>query len=146
MTSTLTTETIVEMTQEIWSALLSDEGHLLPGGGDGGELSATVSITGAWNGTACLACSESAARHAARVMFEMTDDELTEAEIRDAIGELINVVGGNIKGILPGPTELSLPTVHDGAFEVPGHLELGYKVGFTWMDEPVVVTVWTGGS
>ena len=144
MTSTLTTETIVEMTQEIWNALLCDEGDLRPGGVGGGELAATITISGAWNGTACLSCSRSAARHAARAMFDMTDDELTPAEVRDAIGELINVVGGNIKGILPGPTELSLPTVHDGPFEVPGHMELGYNVTFTWLDEPVVVTVWTG--
>ena len=144
MTSTLTTETIVEMTQEIWSALLSDEGHLLPGGMGDGELSATVTITGAWNGTTCLSCSETAARHAARVMFDMTDEELTADEVRDAIGELINVVGGNIKGILPGPTELGLPVVHEGPFEGPGQLELGYRVTFTWLDEPVVVTVWTG--
>lgn len=144
MTSTLTNETIGEMTQEIWSALLADQGLLLPGDMGEGDLSATVSITGAWNGTACLACSEPAARRAASVMFDMTDDELSEEEIHDAIGELINVVGGNIKGILPGPTELSLPTVHQGPVLMPGHLDLGYKVTFNWMDEPVVVTVWTG--
>ena len=144
MTSTLTTETIVEMTQEIWTALLADDGNLHPGGRGGGELSATVSISGAWNGTACLTCSETAARHAAGVMFGMTDDEISRDEVFDAIGELINVVGGNIKGILPGPTELSLPSVHaDEPFEVPGHLQLGYNVTFTWLDEPVVVTVWT---
>ncbi len=145
MTSSLTAETIVEMTQGIWTTLLADEGHLLAGGEDGGEMSATVSMSGAWNGTACLTCSESAARRAAGLMFDLPDEELGGNEISDAMGELINVVGGNIKGILPGPTELSLPTLHDGPFEVPGHLELGYKVLFTWLDEPVVVTVWTGG-
>jgi chemotaxis protein CheX len=146
MTSLLNTETIVEMTQEIWTALLADEGHLRPGGGgtEGGEMSATITIAGEWNGTCCLTCSGPAARHAAMVMFGMTEDEITDEEVRDAIGELINVVGGNLKGVLPGPTELSLPTVHaDMPFEVPGSLELGWEVNFTWMDEPVVVTVWT---
>ncbi len=143
MTSALTSETLVEMTQEIWTVLLSDEGDLLPGGVDGGEMSATISLSGAWNGTACLTCSRSAARRAASLMFELPDDELSGDEIADALGELINVVGGNIKGILPGPTDLSLPTLHEGPFQVPGHLELAYKVLFTWLDEPVVVTVWT---
>lgn len=146
MTAALSSETIVEMTREIWTVLLSDEGDLLTGGVDGGEVSATVSMTGAWNGTACLTCSRSAARRAARLMFDLPDDELTDQEIDDAMGELINVVGGNIKGILPGPTDLSLPTLHEGPFRVPGHLELGYKVLFTWLEEPVVVTVWTGDT
>ena len=150
MTTTLSADVIVEMTRDIWTALLSDEGGLTPGyplHGDANpshEMSATIEISGDWNGTCCLTCSESAARHAACVMFDMADDELTDAEISDAIGELINVVGGNIKGILSGNTELSLPTVHpQGSFNVPGHLELGYKVTFTWLDEPVIVTVWT---
>ena len=141
--SALTSETLVEMTQEIWTVLLSDAGELVPGGVDEGEVSATISLSGAWNGTACLTCSRTAARHAARLMFDLPDEELTAAEISDALGELINVVGGNIKGILPGPTDLSLPTLHEEPFRVPGHLELAYKILFTWLDEPVVVTVWT---
>ncbi|HWE53986.1 MAG TPA: chemotaxis protein CheX [Acidimicrobiales bacterium] len=145
MTSDLNTETIVEMTQEVWTALLADDGHLRPGGHGGGAMAASISISGVWNGTACLTCSEPAARHAAAVMFGMSQAEITDEEVHDAIGELINVVGGNIKGILPGPTELSLPTVHaDEPFAVPTDLELGWEVNFTWLDEPVGVTVWTG--
>ena len=142
MTYTLNAETIVEMTQEIWTALLCDNGELRPGGAGGGERSASISITGAWNGTTVLTCSASAVRRAAAVMFGMTEDEVGAEELTDAIGELINVVGGNIKGILPGPTELSLPSVHEGTFEVPGHFQLGWDVQFTWTDEPVRVTVW----
>ena len=143
MTGALTSETLVEITREIWTALLADEGHLLPGGVGGGEISAAVSLTGACNGTACLTCSRGAARRAASLMFELPDEELTGDEIDDAMGELINVVGGNIKGVLPGPTSLSLPSVQEGPFHAPGHLDLGYKVLFTWLDEPVAVTVWT---
>jgi chemotaxis protein CheX len=110
-------------------------------------MAATIEITGAWNGTACLSCSEAAGRHAASVMFAMQDDEVSDEEISDAIGELINVVGGNIKSLLPGPTEMSLPAVHrNGHLEVTGHLELAHEVKFSWTEEPVTVTVWTSQS
>lgn len=143
MMSTLTDETIVELAQEVWSTLLGDDGHLRPGGKGGGRMFASISLVGEWNGTVGLTCSESAARHAAAVMFGIAEEELTGDEIADAIGELINVVAGNIKGTLPAPTELSVPAVYpDGPIEVAAHLRVGLEVNFTWLDQPVVVTVW----
>jgi chemotaxis protein CheX len=60
------------------------------------------------------------------------------------VGELINVVAGNIKSLVPGPSVLSLPSVSIGGLHaLPGHLELAEEVRFSWMAEPVVVTVWT---
>ncbi|MCU4185661.1 chemotaxis protein CheX [Acidiferrimicrobium sp. IK] len=145
-TPTLTGDMIAELTQDIWSALLNDEGGLRTGGIGGNDVAATVEISGEWNGTACLSCSEPASRHAAAAMFGMEVDELSGSDVRDAVGELVNVVGGNIKALLPGPTELSLPSVHDeGDYTPPGHLELTCEVKFTWMDEPVVITLWNAG-
>ena len=51
------------------------------------------------------------ARRAARAMFGCGDDEVGDAELADAFGELANQVGGSVKGLLPGPSTLSLPTV-----------------------------------
>lgn len=146
MTTELTTATIVEVTQEVWTALLADDG-LRTGGQGGGDMTASVSISGVWNGAALLTCSDSAARHAAAAMFGMAQDEVSCEEVRDAVGELINVVGGNIKSILPGPTELSLPSVHGAAADpVPVGFELGWQVNFTWLGEPVGVAVWTDAA
>jgi hypothetical protein len=36
---------------------------------------------------------------------------LDDEEIADALGELANVVGGNVKAVLPGPSTLGLPEV-----------------------------------
>lgn len=144
-TDALTVETIVELTQDIWASLLADDHGIehVPTG-ETGDMTATVAIAGAWNGTAALHCSSRAGRHAASAMFDLADDELGDDEIRDAVGELINVMGGNIKGLLPGPTQLSLPTVHsEEGFTMPGHLALAYEVTFSWLDEPVVFSLWT---
>jgi chemotaxis protein CheX len=142
----LTTELVAQVTQEIWAAMLAADGEapLVPGELPGGEVLAHVHISGEWNGTVCLHCSQVAARHATSAMFGLPDEELTDADIVDAIGELVNVVGGNIKGLVEGPSVLSLPVVTQGsAVAPPGHLELAQEVRFSWMAEPVVVSVWT---
>jgi chemotaxis protein CheX len=145
MMTLLTNESIADLTQQIWDALLPDDGApLLPGDLPGGEVVAVAEISGEWNGVVCLSCSPRAARHAAAAMFEMADEELTADEITDAVGELVNVVGGNIKSLVPGPTVLSLPQVSEGGMTVlPDHLEQAFEVRFSWMAEPVIVSIWT---
>ncbi|HMK98335.1 MAG TPA: chemotaxis protein CheX [Acidimicrobiales bacterium] len=141
----LTNEAVTEITQEIWAALLASDGSspLLPGDLYSGEVIAEVHISGEWNGTVRLSCSQVAARHATAAMFSMGDDEVTPADVADAIGELVNVVGGNIKGLVEAPSALSLPAVREGGSPAPlGQLELAQEVRFSWMAEPVVVGVW----
>lgn len=70
---------------------------------------ARVFISGGWEGAVALGCSEALARKVASVMFAKTPQDMTVEEIEDAVGELANIIGGNIKALLPGPSELSLP-------------------------------------
>lgn len=141
----LSTEEVAQLTQEIWAALLAPQGtpQLEVGKTAGHEFQALTNISGEWNGTVCVSCSRAAALRATSVMFDMAEDEVAPTDIVDAVGELVNVVGGNIKALLPGPTVLSLPNVLEG--EPPVHLdnlELQQEVRFSWMAEPVVVSVW----
>lgn len=141
----LSTEEVAQLTQEIWAALLAPDGadQLEVGGVAGHDFQALTNISGEWNGTVCVACSRAAALRATSVMFDMPEPEVSTSDVVDAIGELVNVVGGNIKALLPGPTVLSLPSVLEG--EPPVHmpnLELEQEVRFSWMAEPVVVSVW----
>jgi len=73
-----------------------------------------IQITGGWVGCITLSLCTSAADAAAAAMLQMAPDEVTEADRFDVIGELANVIGGNLKSILPGPSDLSLPTVVSG--------------------------------
>ena len=118
-----------------------------PGALPGSEVLAVTEITGEWNGTVCLACSRAAARHATAVMFGIDDEDLTPADVTDAVGELINVVGGNIKSLVPGrPCFRSRLCTKTVKTRLPSHLELAQEVRFSWMAEPVVVSVWTENS
>lgn len=133
---TINQEQLAEIVATVWSSLLgmtvreqesesaaTEEWH---------SASATVHISGSWNGLVILSCSTTLVRRAAAAMFEMSVDDLDDLEVADALGELVNIIGGNLKCLLPEPSQLSLPTVSLGAAHVvtiPGaglveHVEL----------------------
>ena len=89
--------------------------------------SAAISIGGPWTATIIVSIGEDLVRRYAAGLFDMEIDELTADDIRDALGELVNVVGGNIKGLLDddGHSTLSLPIVSGPAPLVAGsHLTI----------------------
>ncbi len=70
-----------------------------------------IGVEGDWQLQIYAICDAMFAARVASAMFMVEPDELTEGEIGDAIGELVNILGGNVKGILTGDNQLSLPTV-----------------------------------
>ena len=77
-------------------------------------LTGCVQVTGDWSGAITVQCADRVARRAAALMFAMDDEELTDEEVSDTIGELANMTGGNVKSLLPGDCQLSLPSVTSG--------------------------------
>lgn len=147
-TTTFTEDAVSEITRMVWAAIIDAPDTLVEreGNGEGAtrELTGLVEISGTWNGTVCLGFSRRAARQAAAAMFGAEGDELADDEVADAVGELVNVVGGNLKGLLPPPASLSLPTVHEGDPTTvgTGRAEMVSEIQFDWCDEPVAVVIW----
>jgi chemotaxis protein CheX len=86
-------------------------------------VSGCVQFTGAWEGACLIECSAEFARVAAGTMFGVEPAAASLADTQDAIGELANMTGGNVKALLPEPCRLSLPTVSEGTdstTSVPG--------------------------
>jgi len=118
---TVTEEHIVEVAQEVWFSLLgldvtrmergSEELDALAqlDGMDG--MDARVHIDGAWRGQVRLQCGTQVAVRLAAAMLYVQATDVDPAAAADAIGELANVVGGNIKSLLPPPSRLSVPVV-----------------------------------
>jgi chemotaxis protein CheX len=77
-------------------------------------LIATIQITGAWVGSVVLGMSAEVARATAAAMLQMSPEDVTDDDDRDVAGELVNMIGGNLKCVLPSPSSLSLPTVAVG--------------------------------
>lgn len=136
-------EDVAAVTQEVWSTLLGLDLHpaatsTVPSP----SVTGCVQITGEWEGAVLLSCSEQFARTATEAMF-MTD-EVTEDDIIDAVGELTNMVGGNVKSLLPGPSQLSVPSVASGekyTMHVPGTTLLHQLVLGCGRD-PIFVSIW----
>ena len=59
----------------------------------------------------------------AAAMFDTDAGAVSGDEVADAVGELANIIGGNIKGMIADPCELSLPMVATGenySVRIPG--------------------------
>lgn len=143
MTDLVSIETIAEITQTFWGAYLPDAGELVLATSppEFEDVRGRVDIDGAWSGCVEVSCSTAVARKVASVMFAAEPDAIDAADVRDAVGELVNVVGGNIKSILPAPTNLSVPVLDDrGEWRFRAMLES--EVLLAWAGEPLVVRVW----
>jgi chemotaxis protein CheX len=108
---------IRRLTPEIWDAMLHlalDPESDIPKT-QSRVVSACVYITGAWNGAVALSCDVAFASEAAAIMFNLADATPTTADMQDALGELTNMIGGNVKALLPEPCHLSLPSAVEGA-------------------------------
>ena len=73
-----------------------------------------ISITGAWTGSVLLRCHREVTTEAAARMYGIPADQLSGELVLDALGELTNMLAGNLKGLLTGPCRLGLPTVDHG--------------------------------
>jgi chemotaxis protein CheX len=139
---------LLAIAEMVWTSYLDPEGEhplVVDGEPDPGTAAAnvvaTVSISGAWQGRVLLAFSPPAARRAAAALLGLDEaDDAGDGDVADAVGELVNIIGGSVKSLMPQPTALSLPAVTtDGSADLSG-TEVCRLTG-TWRGEPVSVAV-----
>lgn len=111
-------DTLVEIIETVWTTVLglpttqrTDPLCVQSARG----LAVCVHIVGTWNGTVMYLPTEEFARRSAAIMLDVPIESVTTDDIHDAAAELCNIVAGSLKGVLPGPSSLSLPTVAEGA-------------------------------
>jgi hypothetical protein len=142
ITDLLDEETVLSIAQEAWSALVGDDEFLvpLPGGLPDDALSSWVEIVGPWNGTVVLTCGRSTAEELSRALLKQHAPPVLDLEdIEDALGELANVVGGNVKAVLPGPSVLGLPEV--GSVPAAGSPADTCRVDLLWRGQSLTISV-----
>jgi chemotaxis protein CheX len=137
---------VTEITERVWASLVEvpllprrpGQPALAPGAR---TFTGCVQITGAWEGAVTVHCSEALARVLTAAMFMVDVEDTTPEEVADALGELANMVGGNVKALLPEPCRISLPAVADGLdyrLSVPGARPVS-AVTWTCQGEPLMV-------
>lgn len=137
--------------EEVFASYLGAEHPLLETGPGGPSstadaaaaapvVSASVGITGPARASVVVEVSGPAADLVAVTMLALDPTSAPAPEdVADAVGELANMVGGNVKSLLPEPSELSLPVVAGGRV-LTGTTPV-VDLRCTWRGEPVRVTV-----
>lgn len=147
MIATCTEEDLRVIADQVWSSYLDLDGisPLVsePGDRAAADVSASVSLTGAWRGHVVVTCSSAASKNAAAALLGVELDEVTIEDVTDALGELANIIGGNVKSLLPEPSALSLPhvLVEDADTARWPSVSEVCELKSTWLDEPVFVSV-----
>jgi chemotaxis protein CheX len=139
---------LAEMVEQVWMSYLDPEGvsPLIPTYDEDqpSEVHSSVSITGSWTGHVVYASSNVAARRAAAAFLAMEADEVSPEDLSDVLGELANIVGGNVKAMLPPGCFLSLPQVvlaPESTTRYPNAVRISGVYGL-WEGEPVNVSMW----
>jgi len=73
-----------------------------------------VQIVGEWQGAVRLDIDMELARRACANLTGVAATDLSQQDVRDAAGELANMVGGSVKALCAQGSRLSLPTVAMG--------------------------------
>ncbi len=142
----LSSDDVAQIVQEVWSSMLGLDVEPLEAEIDssGPAVAGSVGVSGAADCLISMEMQAAAARAVAAAMFGLSDADVSDDDVADAVGELTNMVGGNIKSLLPEPSTLSLPVVAQGT--IPALRVVGAKVllsqGFVSGDHPIYVNVW----
>ena len=74
-------------------------------------VTARLELSGEWSGALEIRCDSVMAAEVAAALFCAAVDELGESEINDAVGELTNILAGNIAPLLSNDCRLNLPVI-----------------------------------
>ncbi|HUB83055.1 MAG TPA: chemotaxis protein CheX [Bryobacteraceae bacterium] len=81
---------------------------------DPDRVTASVQLAGGWNGVILLEVNSFQACYFAGRFMAMDPPEALDNDVRDVLGELANMIGGNLKSALVPDAHLSIPEVVDG--------------------------------
>ena len=138
---------IAQIVAAIWQSVLGIEcvpTTDLPGA-SGSTMLGCVHITGSWQGAVVLGCPRAFASRAATIMFNTSQEDCNVTDMQDAVAELTNMIGGNLKGLFSydHACQLSLPSVVTGTdytTRIPGSQPLN-RIAIECGDHVIVINV-----
>jgi chemotaxis protein CheX len=108
---------VAALVESVYSSMLGIELRALPPDAwtPEPELTGSLEFSGAWHGKLMLGCTRAQAFDWA-VRWTHNPDP-PEDDVRDMVGELANIIGGNLKPLLPKVTRIAFPSVSNGDFD-----------------------------
>jgi chemotaxis protein CheX len=143
-------EVLVELTQAVWASFVDAELPLVDLGGPyddtetglGERVVGSVDIDGPEPGRVRVLLPARAASDAAARMFDIAVDSVAPADVHDATGEIANMIGGNVKAMLPGEHRLGLPSVVSTSADEPSTPETSVaSATLLWGEHTLLVTI-----
>lgn len=136
---------LAQIVESVFASMLGLELHecATPWFPSGERLTAALHMAGGWNGAVLLECDRRLACQFASSFLSMDLQESVDDVVRDVLGELVNMIGGNMKCILTPGIQLSMPSVVDGSdycLRVCGAVVRG-RLAFQCAEGPIWVTV-----
>lgn len=154
MSTDVATDQVLLIARDVFASMIDGEdGHLNAWEGETPVVEepvhAWVDLFGELSGRAVLTTATATAHDLARALLGLpADEEVSHEDLVDAFGELANVVGGNIKALMPDAAKLGLPAVADTVPLLEGALRV-QELALSWRGRPIVVELWvllTGGG
>lgn len=133
----LTDEDLIEMMTQIWDTMIGEAlstDDIAEGQTFGMHSSVDIESPDGSTVAVVIECGAALASRLAEVLFSMPADEVADEDAADAVGELANIFGGNVKGVLALSATLTLPKVVVGSMEpeaYPGAIlnRVGFDAG-----------------
>jgi chemotaxis protein CheX len=107
------------------------------------QWTSAVHLTGVWNGVVLFECDRRQASQFAGRFLSMDPADTVNDDVRDVLGELANMIGGNMKSTVAPGLSLSIPSVTEGSdygLRVCG-AEVHDRLAFECADGPFWVTL-----
>lgn len=138
---------LAQIVESVFESMLNLEAHECgqPWFPSADRLTAAVHLAGDWTGAVLIECNSRLANGLAAHFLAISPTGIGEDVVRDVLGELVNVVGGNLKSVLPRGVHLSMPSVvrgEDYNLRVCG-AKLRERLAFRCEEGPFWVTVLT---
>lgn len=131
-------DSVIDSLMHVRSVVLpKDQGG--PAENPGPLWTVSVPVSGAFNGAITLVCSRRFAFRVASAMFDTAD--VQEDAARDAVAELVHIVGGNIKGLFGNGCKVELSQIVPGT-SAPARMQ---QLEQLWSDcdgERIGIGVW----
>lgn len=111
-------QALIDLVAKVWRSCLElDTVDTMPDGAEDPPptaVTAAIALNGAWDGHLRITMPVEPAAEIASLMLAIDREDVAEQDMADAAGELVNIIGGNLRGLLPQPNQLGLPVVAVG--------------------------------
>ena len=143
--SQVTAEMVAQIVESVFITMMNLEvvPIEIPWSPSNDQLTAAVHLSGDWNGALLLECNRWEACRFAGRFLSMDPPDAVNDDVRDVLGELANMIGGNIKSAVTTGLTLSMPSVTDGGdygLRVCGS-KVQDRLGFESVEGPFWVTL-----